>query len=915
MGKARAKQEVTEFYLSQHFGICTGPDVTLLGITVKEKEAWAGLAGSAQALTIDNADLFGGPTKEGGVRGTAHWLPGDADQLLPDTLAQKLGRADGASCPGFRGLASLFFFGAGGRGFYWTANSPYLPGVWTKVQRKSAGLDPDKALIGEGGGNYGTTEINVPGTDFYSPPNTTTLTGFTTDQILTVSKPLAADDARLTWDAASYWSDDAGTSPPAPVPGQTYGNALTIYGNAGAGDVVLFSVNENNGGAYYANAAAAYAAFAASFPLELTGYTTYKFVGFNDIIPSDNRGGLSILIEHPGANELDANPANIIYESLTNTDWGMGAADTALDIASFEAVQDTLFSEGFGLSMIWTRQSSIQDFIQEVLDHIQAVLYVDPSTGLLTLSLIRGDYDAETLPELTPDNADLSSFSRKLWGDIVNEIIVSWTNPENEQDETITVQDLASAATQGGIVSDSRNYYGVRNAALAQSLAMRDLRSAGQPLATCEAEVDRTQWRLRPASVIKLTWPEYGVADIVMRVTSVNYGKPGDPTIKLSLIEDVYGLDIGAYEDPPSTEWEDPTSEPAPLETVEILTLPLFFALQTTVAEFIDSPEYPEVVAGVLATTANSDTYGYELWDELPLPNGTLEWRNLGFNNIIGHAELDADLDAEAASTGITFDNFMGQTTATVAGFVFIGAEGETGNEIAMIETVDSGTGAASLTRGVLDTVPRAWPSGTPVWFVDASTLFEDSEVRASGEAVDYKLRSRTSQGLLPLASAPLETQTLTDRPWLPSRPANVLVYGEAWSSEAAPIDAITRPDPWVTVSWSNRNRLTEDSQVLGWTDATVTPEVDQTTTIEVRETDGTLITTHDALTGTSFDVPDASFGGKSIVRVRVASARSDTDGDFVSLQYFEHWLQIKAVSFDSTDITFDDDTHNWDEG
>jgi hypothetical protein len=72
-----------------------------------------------------------------------------------------------------------------------------------------------------------------------------------------------------------------------------------------------------------------------------------------------------------------------------------------------------------------------------------------------------------------------------------------------------------------------------------------------------------------------------------------------------------------------------------------------------------------------------------------------------------------------------------------------------------------------------------------------------------------------------------------------------------------------------------------------------MTPETGQTTTIEVRDLDDTLIATHDGLTGISFDVPDASFGIEEIVELRVFSERTDADGDFVSLQYFSHWVMV----------------------
>jgi hypothetical protein len=584
----------------------------------------------------------------------------------------------------------------------------------------------------------------------------------------------------------------------------------------------------------------------------------------------------------------DANPAHIIYEALTNTDWGMGSPSTLIDVASFEEAGVTLFDEPLGLSMIWTRQTTIQDFIQEVLNHINGVVFVDPQTGLLTLKLIRGDYDVDTLPSIDPSTANLTNFGRKLWGDIVNEINVTWTNPETEKDETVTAQDLASITTQGGIVTDSRNYYGARYAALAKALASRELRSAGAPLATCDAEVDRSMWALRPASVLLVNWPEYGLSDLVMRVTSIDYGKPGDPAIKLSLIEDVFGLDYGAYVDPPGTAWEDPSQAPTPVDEQEALTLPYFFAANATTS--IVGTEYPEVLAGALAASSNTDTSQYELWGEVAQPDGSTAWESLSTLNIVAHGELAADINAEAVSAGIAFDNFIGALRPSVGGFALIGDGVESGREIALI----TGAGTSyNLSRGVLDTVPRAWPAGTPIWFIEDDSLIEDPTARSSGEVVDYRLLTRTSQGVLNLYAATLLEAAMTDRPWRPLRPANLTIGGVKFNSISTPVNMIgTNPIP---VSWSNRNRLTEDGQVLGWTSATVTPETGQTTTLAVLKTDGTVLATHSGLTGSSYNVLASDFGTEALGEIRLSSSRTDADGTFESLQ--NHSLYVKVAS------------------
>ena len=60
-----------------------------------------------------------------------------------------------------------------------------------------------------------------------------------------------------------------------------------------------------------------------------------------------------------------------------------------------------------------------------------------------------------------------------------------------------------------------------------------------------------------------------------------------------------------------------------------------------------------------------------------------------------------------------------------------------------------------------------------------------------------------------------------------------------------------------ITVEWSHRNRLTEDTVAMRWTEGSVTPEVGQTTTVRVVDAvDGTLEFEEAGITGTSRVLP-----------------------------------------------------------
>ena len=840
MGKGGSqKQQVNEYNMSMHFGIAAELDA-ITGIYVGEKQAWTGDLDIEGAINVDQPNLFGGPKKEGGVRGIAYYLPGGPNQRLPDGLAAKRGLTSTTS-PAYRGLATCYFTGAlpgvnpaanlGQAGFNWGA-TPYLQSVWITGRRAPKGLDPDYAMVVAKQVSFAVSkyghDVTIEGVSATLSDGVATLVG-THSVTVTVSPPdtngdrtqaASVDGVSVTF--TSYYIDDDNDT----EEGVTGVNILGTYGAISDG---RFSAN--------------------------------------GITVSDS--GSQFTVTMGGTGGSDANPAHIIYEALTNPTWGMGANDGIVDRDNFESVGQVLYHEGFGLSLQWTRESSIESFISEVLDHIQAAIYVDPDTGKLTLKLFRDDYDATTLPLITPDNAVLDNFQRKLWGETVNEIIATWTNPTNEQEETVTQQDLGNITIQGDVVSDSRNYYGARNSDLAARLATRDVRQSSAPLASVEALLDRTQWNLKPGSVVRLTWPEYGIANLVMRVTNIDYGKVGSPSITVNLLEDIFSLEDAAYQTPPATGFTSGAQPPTPMDHVRVITAPAYFAARYLSAADAAALTYPDTLDAILGANSNPDSSFYEIVGVTTLPNGQIVSETRGTRPLLGYGTLPSALVEEATSVVPTFGILTNGIGPNVAGFVFIGGGTELTQEIALIQSFDDA--GWHISRGVLDTVPRAWPIGTPMWFYDIRSTFLDDEHHSAGEGVNYKLLTITSLGILDAAAAPVQGATLTGRSYFPNRPSNVVVGGVAFG----PVDLSASAPSSVTISWSNRNRLLEDGAVLNWADATVMPESGQTTSIKLtKTTDGSVITAIDGLTGTTYSLPSSAFAGNFQADVTITAKR-----------------------------------------
>jgi len=135
----------------------------------------------------------------------------------------------------------------------------------------------------------------------------------------------------------------------------------------------------------------------------------------------------------------DANPAYIILEILTDTLWGLAIPRALIDVDSFYQVAGTLSGEGLGMSYMIDNPAQASEVIGDVLRHIDGVMYTDPATGLITLSLARQDYDIEAIPVFDKSNLKSCDMTRGSLSETKNSIKVIYIDGSifEQLDDTI----------------------------------------------------------------------------------------------------------------------------------------------------------------------------------------------------------------------------------------------------------------------------------------------------------------------------------------------------------------------------------------------------------------------------------------------------------------------------------------------
>lgn len=275
----------------------------------------------------------------------------------------------------------------------------------------------------------------------------------------------------------------------------------------------------------------------------------------------------------------DANPAYVIHEFLTDKRFGASISATLVDLATIEACAQTLKDEGYGVSGAVDSAKQASAVIDDILKVINGSLVTDASSGKLKLKLAREDYTIADLPALDASNIKgISNFNRGSLDTAINEVKIKYMSiSDGFTERTATAQNLGLRIHKGDSDGVSYDYMSISTGALAARVAQRELRPLSVPLASCIVECNRSVFDIEMLDVVTLDWPPLDVKGLVMRVMSVDVGSLNDSSIKLTLTQDVFGVQNTVYADGGERTWTRPVFEPVDPPSVRIVEAPAIF--------------------------------------------------------------------------------------------------------------------------------------------------------------------------------------------------------------------------------------------------------------------------------------------------------------------------------------------------
>lgn len=498
------------------------------------------------------------------------------------------------------------------------------------------------------------------------------------------------------------------------------------------------------------------------------------------------------------------NPAHILVECATNRDWGRGLSLDDLNLESYRKAADTLYSEGFGLCLRYNRQTSLDNFVQQILDHVGAAQYGDLNTGKLVLKLLRDDYRADDLPLFTYDNGiiavqDDDSTSSDA---APNELVITYHDPVTHTDGEVRAQNLG-AIQSVGLISSSTEYMGIPTHDLASRVAQRDLEVSASGLTRLILEFDRRGGVLAPASVFRIHLPDRNIDNMVLRVGSIE--ERDDGRLKIKAVQDVFGLPATSYSSgDQESAWVPPDATAQPITDSQAFEVPYVLLASQLSAADLDYLDITSSYLSVMATKPNNMAVSYLLQTQ----SEGLDWQTVSENDWTPSGILRQAVNA------------LDTVLAIESSFIPpVGSPVWLGDELVRVDAVNEVEKTLVVGRGCGDTLPVHHNGGTVLRFLSQG-LEGSAREYLETEMLNWRLLTKTSNETLKSDYAQVSTLTFTGRQSCPYLPGRIAMNGQLY-----PI-TVTQADEYV-LSWAHRDRVLQQDRLIDCLMADVGPEPD----------------------------------------------------------------------------------------
>lgn len=474
----------------------------------------------------------------------------------------------------------------------------------------------------------------------------------------------------------------------------------------------------------------------------------------------------------------DMNPAEAIYQILVDKWSGMGVDPTSIDIPSLVSIGVVLFNEGNGCSVTVGAERGGDTVLSEILRQIDGICYQEPTTGKIKFKLIRNDYNPDLIPVFDEDDIiSVRSFTRTGWEDVVSQVKISYQQRGKESQAVAIAQDSAVVAMLGRLRNNSLTFPFVYSPALASVIAARQLSQVSIPLFRFTLEMNRKAYFLKPGDPIKISWPDYGLQELVVRVQKFDAGSLVEGKIVVNVLQDIFAVADVIFAETEETRWTIPETNPVSITQRAFIEMPSFFGqrLEFPISDgkvgYIPMPVKPAFQSSSFSMRSSTTSENLEFLDPENVAYSGYGVLSVQLENTDGFA------DGFISGPAITLNSSVGAWSPTntseqiknaESGIIFMNGEWMS------FDSSTTGLGETILSnvrRGLFGSRPRTHPIGSACYELKDDMVYSGSLDLNEFQTVYYKLLDEAGgkkQDESQVVELSQVAGTLSDRPVRP---------------------------------------------------------------------------------------------------------------------------------------------------
>lgn len=435
--------------------------------------------------------------------------------------------------------------------------------------------------------------------------------------------------------------------------------------------------------------------------------------------------------------ETGSNPAAIIYDILQYA----GVPSSKIDLARFNEAAAYYNTRDYGLNLVFNSAMEAGQMIEQVLNYVDGVLYINDQ-GQYALVPIDGNYNQDSrLFELYEKDMDDFSLIRRSWSQIPNDFHGTYLDESNDfTQRVILAQNPAVIRLAGGRNTVNVDMKGFREINPASERLWDIMKRDSYPAAEIQFETDLRLSPVYPGEIIRIHHSDYGIVSADFRVMSIDAAKIDDNKVKVEARQVTETIWSNAYMGGGGSLWQDPVTDPVPLDHVGVFELPYNSTTRWGPAYIVLAARKILVETGAQVYVSADLTENYRL-------AGTLK-------SFAQYGTLDADYPDDTYmvddTTGILFTAYkrdpVFSTVSRASAFSPVRIA-IVDNEIMCFEKVIAMGGdqykLLGVVRGVLGTKREAHTSGASIWLVGSSAFvlqnvgFDDFYVKVVPQFLD----------------------------------------------------------------------------------------------------------------------------------------------------------------------------------